>query len=214
MSSESTDHWEKIYASKRDDELSWHQPHSGVSFELITQFSRPGSSVIDMGGGSSSLAGQLLLAGFRPITVLDIAPAALTRARNRLAPSIQAEINWVSGDVLSTPDLPSCDVWHDRAAFHFLTSSQDQAAYGEVAARTVKPGGHLIVGTFEMNGPDSCSGLPVHRYDSDSLSKVFRDHFRLKFAMQEHHVTPSGVRQPFVFVVMQRIAEPVTALVI
>ena len=122
--------------------------HFGVSFELITQFSRPRSSVIDIGGGSSSLAGQILLAGFRPITVLDIAPAALTRARNRLEPSIQAEINWLGGDVLSTPDLRSCDVWHDRAAFHFLTSSQDQAAYGKVAARTVKPGGHLIVGTF------------------------------------------------------------------
>jgi SAM-dependent methyltransferase len=199
------DHWEKIYASKRHDELSWHQPQPGVSFQLIKAFSKAGSSVIDIGGGSSSLAGQLLLAGFTPVTVLDIAPAALTRARNRIAPSIQAEINWQSGDVLSGADLPSCDVWHDRAVFHFLTGSEDRLAYVEVAASTIKPGGHLIVGTFAMNGPESCSGLPVHRYDSDSLSKIFQAHFTLKSTMQEHHVTPSGVTQPFIFVVMQRL---------
>ncbi len=161
--------------------------------------------MIDIGGGSSSLAGQLLLAGLRPVTVLDIAPAALARARNRLAPSIQAEINWRSGDVLTSPDLPSCDVWHDRAVFHFLTDTDDQTRYAEVAGRTIRPGGYLIVGTFAMDGPESCSGLPIQRYNCDSLSRVFRDVFILTLSMNETHVTPSGVKQPFVFVVMQRL---------
>jgi ubiquinone/menaquinone biosynthesis C-methylase UbiE len=205
MSSQSTDHWEKIYASIRDDKLGWHQPQSGVSFQLITQFSKAGSGVIDIGGGSSSLAGQLLLAGFRPVTVLDIAPAALARARNRLAPSIQAQINWLNGDVLSSPDLPACDVWHDRAVFHFLTATDDKTRYAEVAERTIKPGGYLIVGTFALDGPDSCSGLPMQHYNCDSLSRVFRDAFILTLSMNETHVTPSGVEQPFVFVVMQRL---------
>src|SRR5882757_2034152 len=144
-------HWEAIYTSKSDAELSWHQQQSTVSYQLIAEFAKPGSSVIDIGGGSSSLAGQLVIAGFRPVTVLDISKAALARAQSRIAPSLQAEIDWRVGDILASPELPPCDVWHDRAVFHFLVEPDDQARYVALAAHTVKQYGILIVGTFASN---------------------------------------------------------------
>jgi SAM-dependent methyltransferase len=203
MGSGLKDHWEAIYTSKADAELSWHQQQSTASYQLIAEFAKSGSSVIDIGGGSSSLAGQLVIAGFRPVTVLDISKAALARAQNRIAPSIQAEIDWRVGDILAGPELPRCDVWHDRAVFHFLVEPDDQVRYVTCAALTVTQHGILIVGTFASDGPEKCSGLPVRRYDSESLARVFGEDFDLKRTVNEEHVTPSGVRQPFVYAVMQ-----------
>ena len=197
------DHWETIYASKADAQLSWHQLELGASYKLITEFAKAGSSVIDIGGGSSSLAGQLAMDGFKPITVLDISKAALARAKSRVTQPLQVEIAWRVGDILANPELPPCDVWHDRAVFHFLVEPGDQACYVELAARTIKQRGILIVGTFAFDGPERCSGLPVQRYDQECLANVFRADFDLKRADIEQHVTPSGVRQPFVYVVME-----------
>jgi SAM-dependent methyltransferase len=203
MGSGLRDHWEAIYTSKCDAELSWHQQQSAASYQLIVEFAKSGSSVIDIGGGSSLLAGQLVMDGFEPVTVLDISKAALARAQDRITPLLRAEIDWRVGDILSVPELPPCDVWHDRAVFHFLVEPDDQARYVALAARTVKQRGILIVGTFASDGPERCSGLPVHRYDSDELAKVFGKNFDLKCTVVEEHVTPSGVRQPFVYVAME-----------
>ena len=141
--------------------------------------------------------------GFNPVTVIDISKAATERAKSAVAPSLQARIDWRVGDILANPELPSCDAWHDRAVFHFLVQPEDQARYVALAARTVKQHGILIVGTFASDGPEKCSGLRVHRYDSDSLASVFSGDFDLKRTFSENHMTPSGVRQPFVYVVME-----------
>jgi ubiquinone/menaquinone biosynthesis C-methylase UbiE len=141
--------------------------------------------------------------------VLDISKTALARAKNRIAPSIQAEIDWRVGDVLADPELPASDVWHDRAVFHFLIEPGDQARYVALATRTVKPNGILIVGAFASDGPENCSGLPVHRYEAGSLARVFADKFHLKQTVLDEHRTPSGVRQPFVYVAMQRCCEAI-----
>jgi SAM-dependent methyltransferase len=203
MESGLRDHWEAIYTSKSDAELSWHQQQSAASYQLIVEFAKSGSSVIDIGGGSSSLAGQLVMDGFKPVTVFDISKAALARAQGRITPLLRAEIDWRVGDILSVPELPPCDVWHDRAVFHFMVEPDDQLRYVALAARTVKQHGILIVGTFASDGPERCSGLPVRRYDSDELAKVFGKNFDLKRTVVEEHVTPSGVRQPFVYVAME-----------
>ncbi len=202
------DHWETIYSSKADAELSWHQQNSGVSYQLISEFGKAGGSVIDIGGGSSSLGAQIVIEGFSPVTVLDISKTALVRAQRRLAPSIQSEIMWQVGYILANPHLPPCDVWHDRAVFHFLTEPKDQASYVAIATRTVKPHGIVIVGTFAPDGPERCSGLPMRRYDGVSLSETFGDQFTLKRIMNEHHITPSGVRQPFVYIILERRPDP------
>jgi len=148
--------------------LSWHQSVPSSSFELIRHFAKPGSSVIDIGGESSILAGMLVEEGFSPCTVLDISKAALDGAKNRLAPSIRCRIDWKVADILSETDLATYDIWHDRAVFHFLVEPRQQEAYIAFAERTVKPQGLLVLGTFALDGPEKCSGLPVQRYDADS----------------------------------------------
>jgi SAM-dependent methyltransferase len=197
-------HWEKIYASKQEEMLSWHQSVPALSFELIRQFARPRSSVIDIGGGSSILAGMLVEEGFSPCAVLDISKAALDRAKNRLAPSIRPRIDWRIADVLSEPNLPPYDVWHDRAVFHFLVEPGQRTAYVALAERTVAPQGFLVLGTFGLDGPDKCSGLPVQRYDAESLAKQFDKSFRIRKEAREVHKTPWGIPQSFLYIVMQR----------
>jgi SAM-dependent methyltransferase len=198
------DHWEQIYTSKPEEMLSWHQSVPALSFDLIRQCARPGSNVIDIGGGSSTLAGMLVEGGFSPCTVLDISKAAFDRAKNRMAPSIRPRIDWRVADVLREPNLPAYDVWHDRAVFHFLVEPEQRAAYAALAERTVAPQGLLVLGTFGLDGPEKCSGLPVQRYDAASLAKQFDRSFRLKKEAHEVHNTPWGTPQSFVYIVMER----------
>jgi ubiquinone/menaquinone biosynthesis C-methylase UbiE len=101
MQHDYANHREQIYTSKPEETLSWHQPVPALSFDLIRQFARPGGSVIDIGGGSSALAGMLVEEGFSPCAVLDISKTALDRAKNRLAPSIRPGIDWCVADILS-----------------------------------------------------------------------------------------------------------------
>jgi SAM-dependent methyltransferase len=197
-------HWEQIYTSKPEETLSWHQSVPALSFDLIQQFARPGSGVIDIGGGSSALAGMLVGEGFSPCAVLDISKTALDRAKNRLAPSIRPRIDWRVADMLSAPDLPAYDIWHDRAVFHFLVEPEQRAAYVALAERTVAPQGLLVLGTFSLDGPENCSGLHVQRYDAESLTKHFDRSFLLKTEAHEIHITPWRASQSFIYVVMER----------
>jgi SAM-dependent methyltransferase len=197
-------HWEQIYTSKPEKTLSWHQSVPALSFELIQWFAKPGCSVINIGGGSSTLAGMLVEEGFSPCTVLDISKAALDRAKNCLAPSIRPRINWRVADILSERNLPAYEVWHDRAVFHFLVEPEQRAAYAALAERTVAPQGLLVLGTFGLDGPEKCSGLPVQRYDAASLAKQFDRSFRLKIEAHETHITPWGTQQSFLYIALGR----------
>lgn len=196
-------HWEQIYTSKPEDQLSWHQPMPTLSFDLIRQFARPRSSVIDIGGGSSVLAGMLVEGGFSPCTVLDISRTALEKSKNRLAPSLRSRIDWRVADILNDPNLPVYDVWHDRAVFHFLVEPEQRAAYAALAQRTVAPHGILVLGAFGLDGPDKCSGLPVQRYDAKTLVTQFDKDFCLIKETHEIHKTPWGTSQSFLYIVME-----------
>lgn len=199
-----TAHWNTVYGSRPEESLSWHQPAPTLSLALIRRFAAPGSSVLDVGGGSSTLAGALAAEGFSPCTVLDISETALQHARERIAPTLRDRIQWRVADVLDNPDLPAVDLWHDRAVFHFLTTPEERSTYAALAARTVTPGGHLIVGTFALDGPQKCSGLPVQRYDAATLAAQFAPAFRLIHEDRELHTTPAGAAQPFTYAVLQR----------
>ena len=205
MSESRQDHWNSIYSTRGEDSLSWHQAAPTLSLALIRRFAAPGSSVVDIGGGSSTLAAALVAAGFSPCTVLDISETALQHARERIEPALRDRIQWRIADILSNPDLPAVGLWHDRAVFHFLTTPEQRSACAALAARTVTPGGHLIVGTFALDGPQKCSGLPVQRYDAATLAAQFAPAFRLIHEDRELHTTPTGATQPFTYVVLQRV---------
>lgn len=193
-------HWEKIYTEKAPDAVSWYRPHLEKSLELIEQVAADrSSSIIDVGGGESTLVDDLLTRGFENITVLDISQTAIDANRKRLGEPSE-RVQWLVGDITKI-DLPPSryDVWHDRAVFHFLTRRGDRVAYVQQVSRAVKHGGHVIVSTFGPEGPTRCSGLEVVRYDADSLHREFGVQFRLLGSSKELHQTPFGTIQQFLY---------------
>ena len=193
-------HWEAIYRSKAPTEVSWYQPEARLSLDLIRRVApQVDTSLLDVGGGASTLVDGLLSAGYRDVSVLDLAPAALTRAQERLGERA-AQVRWIVADVLDAP-LPaaSCAVWHDRAVFHFLTDPRDRARYVAQVERVVRPGGHVIVASFGPEGPSQCSGLEVVRYSPKGLHTEFGAAFRLLDSAKEAHRTPGGSVQAFVY---------------
>ena len=193
-------HWEKIYTTKAPDQVSWYRPHLETSLALIERASVDRSaSIIDVGGGESTLVDDLLAHGFRNITVLDVSGRAIEATKKRLG-QLAEQVHWVAADITLVKLGQSVfDIWHDRAVFHFLASPQERAAYVRQVARSVKPGGHVIVGTFGPEGPTKCSGLDVVRYDADSLHSEFGTHFRLVESLKELHRTPFGTTQQFLY---------------
>lgn len=200
------EHWERVYATKAATEVSWFQEHAALSLRLIQQAAVPVSaSIIDVGGGASTLVDDLLAAGYEHLTVLDLSGAALATACARLG-SRAAAVRWIEADILQA-DLPphGYDVWHDRAVFHFLTSVEERQAYVSKVLQAVRPGGLVIVATFAEDGPASCSGLPVMRYSASGLHAEFGAPFQLLGHERESHSTPSGNEQKFVYCLCRKV---------
>jgi SAM-dependent methyltransferase len=193
------DHWQKVYASKGENELSWFQENPASSLELIGRAgANPTSAIIDIGGGASRLVDALIERAFRAITVLDLSQAALATVRARLGERAH-HVQWIASDVTTWQPPQSYDIWHDRAAFHFLTEAGDRAAYLSALRKALKPGGHAIIATFALDGPERCSGLPVVRYDAASLAQMLGDGFALVETRNHQHTTPWQSVQQFQF---------------
>jgi 2-polyprenyl-3-methyl-5-hydroxy-6-metoxy-1,4-benzoquinol methylase len=193
-------HWEKVYNTKAPNEVSWYQPHLETSLTLISRAAGANSaSIIDVGGGESTLVDDLLARGYPNITILDISQTAIDVTKERLK-ELADRVQCIVGDVTKL-ELPrgTYDVWHDRAVFHFLTGTEERRAYVRQVAHAVRPGGHVIVSTFGPEGPTRCSGLDVARYDADSLHEQFGARFRLMESAKELHQTPFGTTQQFLY---------------
>lgn len=198
------DHWEAVYTTKGENEVSWFQENPAPSLDLI-ELARPTSqsAIVDIGGGASRLVDSLVGHGFRNVTVLDLSEAALVSARARLGDKGQG-VHWVTADVTRWHPDQSYDIWHDRAAFHFLTQAADRAAYVARLKQAIKPGAHAIIGTFALDGPEKCSGLPVNRYDAASLGEALEGGFELIDTRRHEHATPWNAIQRFQFCVFRR----------
>jgi trans-aconitate methyltransferase len=199
------EHWEAVYAEKSDEEVSWFQAEPRLSAQLIIEVCNDRTArIIDVGGGSSRLVEQLLDAGFNHLAVLDISRVALDRARTRMGDR-SAMVQWQVADVSQVKEIGQFDVWHDRATYHFLTEASDRLRYAELVERTVPSGGHIIIAAFAPNGPSTCSGLEVCRYDARSLAQELGPAFRCEREVVDQHVTPSGRIQPFTFARFRRL---------
>jgi SAM-dependent methyltransferase len=196
-------HWKRVYESKDDDQVSWFQPEPALSLSIIQRLLPRGGRVIDVGGGTSRLVDRLLDAGFEEVGVLDVSDPAIQRAKIRLGPRAD-RVRWIVADVTTLEHLDPCDLWHDRAAFHFLTDPDERHRYGDLARRTIVPAGHALVSTFAASGPPRCSGLDVCRYDAKSLADAFGADFLLVEAFNETHLTPAGAAQDFIYALLQR----------
>ncbi|MCK4675648.1 MAG: class I SAM-dependent methyltransferase [Gammaproteobacteria bacterium] len=192
-------HWEQIYSDKKSTEVSWYQQHPERSLELIKATGVDVSArIIDIGGGASTLVDFLLDAGYHKLAVLDLSHAAIEQAKFRLGNRMN-KVEWFEQDVtLFTADKPF-DVWHDRAVFHFLTDTLDRSSYIHTMCRVLNPGAHVIIATFDLNGPEKCSGLEIKRYSPETMSATLGDSFQLVETSTEEHKTPGGSLQSFIY---------------
>jgi len=193
-------HWEKVYQGKAPTEVSWYQPHLALSLELIAETGIDQSAtIIDVGGGTSTLVDDLLAKGYTHICVLDISAAAIAQAQARLHERA-ALVEWIEADITQAElRREFYDLWHDRAVFHFLTDPDDRARYVGKLERSLKPGGHLIIATFSLEAPPRCSGLEVMRYSPATLHAQIGRGFELVRSLTEAHRTPSGKSQNFIY---------------
>jgi SAM-dependent methyltransferase len=197
--SDRTTHWQNVYATKGEAEVSWFQVSPAISLEMIRAAnSDHNAGIIDIGGGASRLVDALLQDGYRDIAVLDLSANALDAAKARIG-AAAANVDWIVADATTWRPAKIYDIWHDRAAFHFLTDARDRAAYVERLRTAVAPGGQVIIATFALDGPEKCSGLPVQRHDSASLSAELGPEFELVETRSEIHHTPWQSTQAFQF---------------
>lgn len=202
-------HWETVYETKSDRQVSWFREHLDNSLQMILE-TKVGkeAAIIDVGGGSSSLAADLFEQGFADVSVLDISAKALEKSKARLGKRA-AQIEWIEADITQV-SLPEnhYDVWHDRAVFHFLTAAEDRQKYVEQVLRSLKVGGHIIVASFGENGPQKCSGLDVVRYNPETMHNEFGNNFNLVESLSEAHETPFQTTQEFIYCYCRMIANP------
>jgi 2-polyprenyl-3-methyl-5-hydroxy-6-metoxy-1,4-benzoquinol methylase len=199
MSGSSQAHWDDVYARKDEREVSWFQENPEPSLQLIASTgTTPASAMIDIGGGASRLVDALLSHGFDNLTVLDLSEAALAKARARLGASA-AKVRWIAADVTTWQVDAHYDVWHDRAALHFLGDPDARRAYVERLKLALKVGGHAIIATFALDGPEKCSGLPVTRYSARTIGALLGAEFALVDTLRHEHTTPWGSMQNFQF---------------
>ncbi len=202
-SQERQQHWDLAYADG-DAQVSWRQAEASKSLELISHIApRADASVIDVGGGSSTLVDGLIGRRFQDITVMDVSPRGLELAQTRLGPQAVA-VQWLVADLFTWKPARQYGIWHDRAVLHFLTEAAQQQGYVGALLRAVEPGGHAIIGVFAEDGPEQCSGLEVRRYGAADLRSLLGDQFRVVSIEREEHRTPSGKIQPFNWIVAKR----------
>jgi SAM-dependent methyltransferase len=198
-------HWERVYSTRGEQDVSWFEATPAVSTEMLDDVGlTPATCVLDVGGGESRLVDHLLGRGLTCIAVLDVSGAALDRARRRLG-QVASVVRWIEADVTGAWDTPPVDIWHDRAVLHFLTTAEDRERYRTHLLSTLKPGGTAVIATFALDGPETCSGLPVMRYSPRLLAEELGADFRLVDSRSWRHTTPQGAIQSFQYSRLERL---------
>ena len=203
MTYNAKEHWEKIYQTKKSNEVSWYQERPETSLNLISETNLDkDAKIIDIGAGASKLVDNLLTLGFRNITILDVSSSALNISKKRLGDKAN-NVKWIVSDLREFKINDKYDLWHDRAVLHFLTEKEDISGYVEKVRQLLKLNGYLIVSTFSENGPKKCSGLDIKQYSEDSVKKLFSYFEHIK-SFEEEHLTPWGASQIFIFSVFRK----------
>jgi SAM-dependent methyltransferase len=201
---ETTHHWDKVYETKAENEVSWFQSYPKTSMMFVELFDLPlDANIIDVGGGDSHFADALLNKGYQNIYVLDISAKAIEKAKQRLRERA-SKINWIVSDITEFEPPVQFDLWHDRAAFHFLTAEHNIRKYVSIAENAIKKGGYLVLGTFSENGPEKCSGLQIKQYSEASMCARFNGVFNKVKCLKEDHMTPFNTTQNFLFCSFQK----------
>jgi len=204
MSTTEKQHWENVYGSKAEDDVSWFQTYPKTSMDFVGSLPvNLSANIIDIGGGDSRLVDALLDKGYQNIWVLDISAASIEKAQKRLGDKAN-KVHWIVSDVTEFVPPVKYHVWHDRAAFHFLTTEDKIAGYVSIAENAIHTGGYLVLGTFSENGPTKCSGLDIKQYSEVSMARRFAGSFEKLQCITEDHQTPFNTTQNFTFCSFRR----------
>jgi len=204
MSDSEKQHWENVYGTKAEDDVSWFQTYPKTSMEFVESLHVDlSANIIDIGGGDSRLVDALLDKGYQNIWVLDISAASIEKAQKRLGANA-TKVHWIVSDVTEFIPPVKYQVWHDRAAFHFLTTEDKIASYVSIAEDAIHTDGYLVLGTFSENGPTKCSGLEIKQYSEASMAARFADSFEKLQCITEDHQTPFNTTQNFTFCSFRR----------
>jgi SAM-dependent methyltransferase len=196
---ERKEHWENVFSTKTEKEVSWYQQYPQTSVDFIKALQLPlEAKIIDIGGGDSYLMDALLDLGYTNLTLLDISAKAIERIKSRLGDKA-SKITFIVSDILDFEPTAQYDFWHDRACFHFLTQAIDVEQYSKIVSQAVANEGKLFIGTFSDEGPKKCSGLEISQYNMESLRFVFEEDFELSGCFTEAHQTPFDSTQHFLF---------------
>jgi 2-polyprenyl-3-methyl-5-hydroxy-6-metoxy-1,4-benzoquinol methylase len=203
---EAKNHWDRIYSTKKPDEMSWTQdiPRTSLAFIFYANIDLH-ARIIDIGGGNSNLVDYLLDFGYKNITVLDISEQALISAQQRLGARADI-VKWIVSDITDYQTDTKYDFWHDRATFHFLTSESQILKYLSIAHQTVTENGYASIGTFSKDGPTKCSGLEIKQYSEETLRERLQDGFEKIKCITEDHTTPFHTVQNFILCLFRRLS--------
>jgi 2-polyprenyl-3-methyl-5-hydroxy-6-metoxy-1,4-benzoquinol methylase len=198
------EHWEKVFETKQETEVSWYQQLPKTSLDFISKLNiSKDAKIIDIGGGDSYLVDALLEQGFTNITLLDISAKAIDRIKNRLGAKAN-KVTFIVSDILDFNPKETYDLWHDRASFHFQTDAHQIEKYADIVSKAIVNNGHVVIGTFSENGPKKCSGLDITQYSEAKMKAVFESKFDLLDSFTEDHATPFDTIQNFIFCSFKR----------
>lgn len=209
MTASLKEHWNKKYAGSPITKLGWYESKSSPSIQLIENCAvSKDSTIIDVGSGATTLTASLLELGYQNLYAIDISEVALENAQALLSKEQTAQVHWLVDDITNPSavlQLQNVAIWHDRAVFHFLTEHKDRQMYHSLLQKTVRPNGFVIMASFSMNGATKCSGLPVQRYSTESLSEFLGDGFKLIENFEYTYQMPSGDLRPYIYTRFQKI---------
>lgn len=193
------EHWEKVFATKQETEVSWYQqkPETSINFFIENNILKE-AKIIDVGGGDSYLIDNLIESGYTNLFLLDISANAIERIKNRLGANSE-KVTFIVSDILDFQPKTTFDVWHDRASFHFLTSKHEIDAYKKLVSSSIASNGFLFLGTFSENGPLKCSGLEITQYSESKFETIFGSDFAKIKCFEANHQTPFDTIQNFIF---------------
>ena len=199
MSLDKKVHWENVFATKKETEVSWYQQKPETSIQFFVENNIPkDAKIIDIGGGDSYLIDSLLDLGYTNLFLLDISANAIERIKNRLGVKSE-KVTFIVSDILDFQPKTTFDVWHDRASFHFLTSEKEIEMYKNLVSNSISENGFIFLGTFSENGPLKCSGLEITQYSEDKFEHIFGTNFSKMNCFEENHQTPFDTTQNFIF---------------
>lgn len=196
---EKKEHWEAVFAVKKETEVSWYQEYPQTSVRFVKELNLPlNAKIIDIGGGDSYFIDALLDLGYTNLTLLDISEKAIERIKTRLGTKAE-KVHFIVSDVLDFNTTETYDFWHDRASFHFLTESNQIKKYAELVSKAVTSQGTMVIGTFSEKAPKKCSGLDITQYNEDKMKVFFNENFETISCFTEDHKTPFDTIQNFIF---------------